>query len=91
MEAIKEDDAINAFYQEMSRRYPSVLLPLVHERDVDLAGSLKRPKAANGTRRVGGVTREKGHLRGAVHAIVTDRGTLRPRDLVGGRTGGSVF
>lgn len=47
--------------------------PLVHERDLYLAWSLKRSKAVNGARSVVGVV-GKGHLRGVCYALTHDAG-----------------
>ena len=61
-----------------------VVGPLIHERDVFLAWSLKRSKAVNGCQTVVGVM-GKGHLRGVVYALMRDQGELRFRDLAGSR------
>ena len=45
-----------------------VVAPLLHERDMYLAWSLKRSKAVNGTKRVVGVV-GKGHLRGVLYHL----------------------
>ena len=47
--------------------------PLVHERDLYLAWSLKRSKAVNGARTVVGVV-GRGHLRGVCYALTHDAG-----------------
>lgn len=47
--------------------------PLISERDLYLAWSLKRSKAVNGARRVVGVV-GKGHLRGVCYALTHDAG-----------------
>lgn len=47
---------------------PQVVAPLLHERDMYLAWSLKRSKAVNGTRNVVGVI-GKGHLRGVLYHL----------------------
>lgn len=71
-----------------------VVGPLIHERDVFLAWSLKRSKAVNGCQTVVGVM-GKGHLRGVVYALMRDQGELRFRDLAGRRgskvKGGAVL
>ncbi|KAJ7524637.1 hypothetical protein O6H91_17G014600 [Diphasiastrum complanatum] len=61
-----------------------VFQPLVHERDMYLAWSLKRSKAVNGCKKVVGIV-GKGHLKGTVHALIHDQEHLRFRDLVGTR------
>lgn len=57
-----------------------VVGPLLHERDMYLAWSLKRSKAVNGSRCVVGVV-GKGHLRGVLYYLVTpgSSGNLRFR------------
>ena len=47
---------------------PQVVAPLLHERDMYLAWSLKRSKAVNGAKRVVGVV-GKGHLRGVLYHL----------------------
>ncbi|XP_010482551.1 PREDICTED: traB domain-containing protein isoform X1 [Camelina sativa] len=69
-------------YERLSFLYPSLLLPLIHERDTYLAWSLKRSKAVNGCKTVVGVI-GKGHMNGVIYALVSDSGDLRFRDLVG--------
>jgi pheromone shutdown protein TraB len=65
--------------------HAQIVGPLLHERDMYLAWSLKRSKAVNGTRRVVGVV-GRGHLRGVLYHLVTpDSSGLRFSDLVGGR------
>lgn len=84
VERLKDDDMISTLFEQLSARFPQVMSPLVHERDLYLAWSLKRSKAVNGTSRVVGVV-GKGHLRGIVWALQHDSGYLRFRDLVGKR------
>nr|CAB3483717.1 unnamed protein product [Digitaria exilis] len=69
-------------YQKLSTSYPSLLQPLIHERDMFLAWSLKRSKAVNKSKTVVGVV-GKGHMNGIVYALISDQGDLRFRDLVG--------
>ncbi|KAK3124038.1 hypothetical protein QOZ80_8AG0639580 [Eleusine coracana subsp. coracana] len=69
-------------YQKLSASYPSLLQPLIHERDMFLAWSLKRSKAVNKSKTVVGVV-GKGHMNGIVYALISDQGDLRFRDLVG--------
>ncbi len=57
------------------------MMPLIHERDLYLAWSLKRSKAVKGCRRVVGVM-GKGHLRGVIYCLTHNPGGLRFRDLV---------
>ena len=45
IERMKDDSAISAMLAEFSNRFPEVMLPLIHERDVYLAWSLSRSKA----------------------------------------------
>eukprot|EP00798_Chlamydomonas_sp_ICE-L_P005569 gene5568-4203_t len=84
IERMKDDDAISSFFQQLSLRYPALLGPLIHERDMYLAWSLKRSKAVNGASQVVGVV-GRGHMRGVVYALTCERGTLRFSDLVGPR------
>ncbi|KAM0865759.1 hypothetical protein ACQ4PT_043056 [Festuca glaucescens] len=69
-------------YEKLSSSYPSLLQPLIHERDMYLAWSLKRSKAVNKSKTVVGVI-GKGHMNGVVYALMSDQGELRFRDLVG--------
>uniref|UniRef100_A0ACD6AHI0 Uncharacterized protein n=1 Tax=Avena sativa TaxID=4498 RepID=A0ACD6AHI0_AVESA len=69
-------------YEKLSNSYPSLLQPLIHERDMYLAWSLKRSKAVNKSKTVVGVI-GKGHMNGVVYALMSDQGELRFRDLVG--------
>lgn len=71
--------------EQLSLTFPSLLQPLVHERDTYLAWSLKRSKAVNHNKRVVGVI-GKGHMNGVIYALISDLGDLRFRDLVGGRS-----
>lgn len=87
LQALKSDDALSAMFGELSSRFPSLLQPLIHERDMYLAWSLKRSKAVNGCKRVVGVV-GRGHIRGVVHALMHDQAHLRFRDLVGVRPSG---
>ncbi|XP_024365398.1 uncharacterized protein [Physcomitrium patens] len=84
LQMLKSDDALSAMFGELSSRFPSLMQPLIHERDMYLAWSLKRSKAVNGCKRVVGVV-GKGHLRGIVHALIHDQENLRFKDLVGSR------
>ncbi|KAI4351804.1 hypothetical protein L6164_006119 [Bauhinia variegata] len=76
------DDGSFQLYEQLSFSYPSLLQPLVHERDTYLAWSLKRSKAVNNCKTVVGVI-GKGHMNGVIYALVSDLGDLRFRDLVG--------
>ncbi|MBA0683531.1 hypothetical protein Goari_025180, partial [Gossypium aridum] len=76
-----ENDAFQ-LYERLSFSYPSLLQPLVHERDTYLAWSLKRSKAVNKCKTVVGVI-GKGHINGVIYALVSDQGNLRFRDLAG--------
>lgn len=60
---MQHDDAVSAFFRALSERYPELPGPLVHERDMYLAWSLRRSKAVCGARAVVGVV-GRGHLRG---------------------------
>ncbi|KAK8937271.1 hypothetical protein KSP39_PZI012304 [Platanthera zijinensis] len=76
-------------YEQLSRSYPSLLLPLVYERDMYLAWSLKRSKAVKDSKRVVGVI-GKGHMNGVVYALISDQGNLRFRDLAGSKSVGGT-
>ncbi|KAF5480347.1 hypothetical protein F2P56_001107 [Juglans regia] len=78
------DDSTFRLYEQLSFSYPSLLQPLIHERDTYLAWSLKRSKAVNNSKRVVGVI-GKGHMNGVIYALVSDQGNLRFRDLAGGK------
>ncbi|XP_057952595.1 uncharacterized protein LOC131146817 isoform X2 [Malania oleifera] len=85
-ESSTDDDAFQ-LYKKLSFSYPSLLQPLIHERDTYLAWSLKRSKAVNNSRRVVGII-GKGHMNGVIYALVSDQGNLRFRDLVGRKPSG---
>ncbi|KAK0594838.1 hypothetical protein LWI29_001125 [Acer saccharum] len=76
------DDSSFQLYEQLSSSYPSLLQPLIHERDTYLAWSLKRSKAVNNGKRVVGVI-GKGHMNGVIYALISDQGNLRFRDLAG--------
>jgi pheromone shutdown protein TraB len=63
VEKQKTEDGVDGAMHELVDKAPELLLPLVHERDLYLAWSMKRSKAVNGKRRVLGVV-GKGHLKG---------------------------
>ncbi|KAK9178729.1 hypothetical protein WN943_027922 [Citrus x changshan-huyou] len=81
------DDSTFQLYKKLSFSCPSLLLPLIHERDTYLAWSLKRSKAVNNSKKVVGVI-GKGHMNGVIYALVSDQGNLRFRDLAGKRSSG---
>eukprot|EP00898_Chlorokybus_atmophyticus_P002794 jgi/Chlat1/3515/Chrsp23S08823 len=66
----------------LAEQFPSLMSPLIHERDTYLAWSLKRSKAVNGVADVVGVV-GAGHLRGIAYALLHDHGSLKFKDLVG--------
>ena len=68
----------------LASKYPEALPPLVHERDLYMAWSLKRSKAVNGTNTVVGVL-GKGHMRGVCYALMHDSQNLRFRDVAGSK------
>ncbi|XP_057481629.1 LOW QUALITY PROTEIN: uncharacterized protein LOC130768568 [Actinidia eriantha] len=76
------EDSSFQLYEQLSSSFPSLLQPLIHERDTYLAWSLKRSKAVNNGKRVVGVI-GKGHLNGVIYALISDQGNLRFKDLVG--------
>ncbi|XP_074367774.1 uncharacterized protein LOC141708176 isoform X2 [Apium graveolens] len=85
---LKESSSDNSnfqLYEQLSFSFPSLLQPLIHERDTYIAWSLKRSKAVNSSKKVVGVI-GKGHMNGVIYALVSDSGELRFRDLVGQRS-----
>ncbi|KAJ1402518.1 Pheromone shutdown, TraB [Sesbania bispinosa] len=82
LEEASSDDGTFQLYEKLSFSYPSLLPPLIHERDTYLAWSLKRSKAVNNCKTVVGVI-GKGHMNGVIYALLSDTGNLRFRDLVG--------
>ncbi|KAK4350811.1 hypothetical protein RND71_030124 [Anisodus tanguticus] len=90
--ALKEsssDDSNFQLYEKLSFTYPSLLQPLLHERDTFLAWSLKRSKAVNNSKQVVGII-GKGHMNGVIYSLVSDQGTLRFRDLAGKSPSGGL-
>ncbi|XP_021892095.1 uncharacterized protein LOC110810291 isoform X2 [Carica papaya] len=79
-----DDGGSVELYDRLSLSYPSLLRPLIHERDTYLAWSLKRSKAVNNSKTVVGVI-GKSHMNGVIYALVSDQGNLRFRDIVGKR------
>ncbi|KAL2556021.1 TraB family protein [Forsythia ovata] len=77
-------------YEQLSSSYPSLLPPLIYERDTYLAWSLKRSKAVNNSKKVVGVI-GKGHMNGVIYSLVSDQGNLRFRDLAGKRASGDNY
>ncbi|CAK9318305.1 unnamed protein product [Citrullus colocynthis] len=73
-------------YEKLSFSFPSLLQPLIHERDTYLAWSMKRSKAVNESKRVVGVI-GRGHMNGVIYALISDQGNLRFRDLAGKKAG----
>ncbi|XP_063950707.1 uncharacterized protein LOC108219774 isoform X4 [Daucus carota subsp. sativus] len=82
------DNSNFQLYEQLSFSFPSLLQPLIHERDTYIAWSLKRSKAVNSSKKVVGVI-GKGHMNGVIYALVSDSGELRFRDLVGQRSSGN--
>ncbi|CAL5209561.1 unnamed protein product [Lathyrus oleraceus] len=87
LEKASSDDGTLQLYEQLSFSYPSLLPPLIHERDTYLAWSLKRSKAVNNCKRVVGVI-GKGHMNGVIYSLLADTGDLRFRDLVGNNSSG---
>ncbi|KAL1342550.1 hypothetical protein HN51_029091 [Arachis hypogaea] len=84
LQEASSDDGTFQLYEQLGFAYPSLLPPLIHERDVYIAWSLKRSKAVNNCKSVVGVI-GKGHMNGVIYALLSDTGNLRFRDLVGTR------
>ncbi|XP_024625384.1 traB domain-containing protein isoform X3 [Medicago truncatula] len=82
LQKASSNDGTLQLYEQLSFSYPSLLPPLIHERDTYLAWSLKRSKAVNNCKRVVGVI-GKGHMNGVIYALLADTGNLRFRDLTG--------
>ncbi|KAJ6748050.1 TRAB DOMAIN-CONTAINING PROTEIN [Salix purpurea] len=85
--ASSTDDGTFQLYEQLSFSYPSLLQPLIHERDTYLSWSLKRSKAVNNSKRVVGVI-GKGHMNGVIYALISDQGNLRFRDVAGRSSSG---
>ncbi|WCJ36588.1 TraB family protein [Euphorbia peplus] len=83
----KEDGSTFELYQKLGSSYPSLLQPLIHERDTYLAWSLKRSKAVRSGKRVVGII-GKGHMNGVIYSLISDSGELRFSDLVGKKGSG---
>ncbi|XP_059304864.1 uncharacterized protein LOC132056601 isoform X1 [Lycium ferocissimum] len=83
------DDSNFQLYEKLSFTYPSLLQPLLHERDMFLAWSLKRSKAVNKSKQVVGII-GKGHMNGVIYSLVSDQGNLRFRDLAGKSPSGGL-
>ncbi|KAG5187555.1 TraB family-domain-containing protein [Tribonema minus] len=81
-----DDDVVDALMAKLSRQFPALVAPLVHERDAYLAWSLKRSRAVCGKSRVVGVV-GRAHLPGVLKAIQGDNGgdTLIFKELIGKR------
>ena len=65
IDKMKSEDGVDAAMRELLNGVPELVQPLLNERDLYLAWSMKRSKAVNGTSQVVGVV-GKGHLKGAV-------------------------
>ncbi|KAL5562349.1 hypothetical protein UlMin_032096 [Ulmus minor] len=79
-----EDNGTFQLYEQLIFSYPSLLDPLIHERDTYLAWSLKRSKSVNRSKGVVGVI-GKGHMNGVIYALISDQGNLHFKDLAGGQ------
>ena len=64
-------DAVDAMEAELARQFPSLVAPLIAERDVYLSLTLKSSLAVSGKQRVLGVV-GRGHLDGVVRALGED-------------------
>ncbi|XP_073273153.1 uncharacterized protein [Primulina huaijiensis] len=81
-EESRTSDGSFQLYEMLSFSYPSLLPPLIYERDTFLAWSLKRSKAVNKSKKVVGVI-GKGHVNGVIYSLISDQGNLRFSDLAG--------
>lgn len=84
MDALDED-VISQWTRQLTDAFPTLASPLIHERDLYLAWSMKRSKAVNGSKNVVGVV-GRGHLKGTYYALQNDKGDLRFKDLIGQRS-----
>jgi len=66
--ALDDDDILSQYEALLAREFPSLIAPLVRERDVFLSLTIKSSYAVSGKRRVLGVVGQ-GHLRGVVRAL----------------------
>lgn len=66
-----EEDALALMEAELSARYPSLVGPLVRERDIFLSLTIKSSRAVSGRRRVLGIV-GVGHLDGVMTALAED-------------------
>jgi len=66
--ALDDDDILSQYEALLAREFPSLVAPLVRERDVFLSLTIKSSYAVSGKRRVLGVVGQ-GHLRGVVRAL----------------------
>ncbi|KAH7438472.1 hypothetical protein KP509_04G016100 [Ceratopteris richardii] len=82
LQALRSDDALSAIFSYLSKEFPALLQPLIHERDKYLAWSLTRSQAVNGSSQVVGVV-GKGHVEGIVYALKYESDKLRFRELAG--------
>eukprot|EP00250_Pteridium_aquilinum_P003677 c13986_g1_i1 orf=389-1507(-) len=85
LQALRSDDALSMMFSYISKEFPTLLEPLIHDRDKYLAWSMMRSKAVNGSLRVVGVIGQ-GHMRGVVHVLKHEQGELRFQDLAGIRS-----
>jgi pheromone shutdown protein TraB len=67
------DDVVEDLMQKLANEIPSIVAPLLHERDAYYAWTVKRSMAVQGNRRVLGVL-GRGHLRGVATALQCDNG-----------------
>ena len=76
------EDVLSESMNQVAKHFPELASPLIHERDLYLAWSMKRSKAVDGAKDVVGVV-GKGHLKGVYYALHQDTGKLTFKDLVG--------
>ncbi|KAK9796679.1 hypothetical protein WJX73_007300 [Symbiochloris irregularis] len=80
VESLKDDNMAATFEATLSREFPKLAGPLLHERDAYLAWCLRRSKAVNHASVVVGVM-GFGHLRGVTYHLLQDGQQLRFKDL----------
>ena len=82
IDSLKSAENLERVRNALERYAPEIVSPFVHERDLYLAWSMQRSKAANGAKRVVAIV-GVAHLRGIMWALTSEAGGVRFSDLVG--------
>lgn len=85
-------DNVDTYWRAFTHHLPTVAAPILHERDLYMAWTLKRSKAVNGASCVVGVMGAM-HLRGVYYAILNDTSSCGSGDstyVSGNSSGGGV-